>query len=271
MTTANWNAFTDTVAPAQMLITISGHAKDGKTHAALTAPGPIFVSNFDEGLSGVAEKFVQAGVSVQQSTYKVPLPTDGTVDQVKILAQTAKNQFLADVDYVLKLPGPATLVIDTHTEQWQMDRLAQFGSLQAMPYQYGPVNAEFRAFIAKIRASGKNCIFLRRLKKSYVNDNWNGLYEPAGYNDLDFEVDMNISTFRDNEGVFRARVDSSRHQAFLKGVEFRSDTKTNDICLIMAHALAADATPENPIGTSYRYNEVKFGPEYAVAAPVVVV
>ena len=45
--------------PRRLVMRISAHEKDGKTHFGLTAPPPIGVMNIDRGLEGVVEKFAK--------------------------------------------------------------------------------------------------------------------------------------------------------------------------------------------------------------------
>jgi hypothetical protein len=56
----------------RLLMAIDGPQKGGKTHFALTAPGPIGILNIDNGLEGVVEKFYDKGKTI--GVKKVTLP-----------------------------------------------------------------------------------------------------------------------------------------------------------------------------------------------------
>ena len=75
---------------------------------------------------------------------------------------------ISSYQWALAEPAVRTISVDTATELWELLRMARFGKLtQVMPYQYGPVNAEFRSLIRMAYASDKNLILLHKMRKVY--------------------------------------------------------------------------------------------------------
>ena len=204
----------------RLIVAASAHPKTGKTTLAMGATEPIYIANFDDGLEGVADDAIAAGKQVYVTSYHMPEGATPIIIQEAALPVYA--QFMADARSVLK-DGKGTLVIDTHTEQWEMCRFAYFGRIQqVMPYQYGPVNASMRAFIREMYSAGISVILNRRLAKKYVDDNWNGEYEPRGYNGLEYETQMNVKMGRvdptsTDPGYFWMQVMDCRQNSQLNG------------------------------------------------------
>jgi len=204
----------------RLIVAASAHPKTGKTTLAMGATEPIYIANFDDGLEGVADDAIAAGKQVYVTSYHMPEGATPIIIQEAALPVYA--QFMADARSVLK-GGQGTLVIDTHTEQWEMCRFAYFGRIQqVMPYQYGPVNASMRAFIREMYSAGISVILNRRLAKKYVDDNWNGEYEPRGYNGLEYETQRNVKMGRvdptgTDPGYFWMQVMDCRQNSQLNG------------------------------------------------------
>ncbi len=199
----------------RIIAAVAGHQKHGKTDFALSAPEPIFLHNFDDGLEGVVEELVKSGKEIYFKRYRMPNDRM-TVDQ----KQAAAEALFAEYKRMWKdsvARGHGTIVVDTHTEEWEIRRLAAFGKLtQVMPQHYTQVNEEFRTDIREAYDSGMNIILLQKLKKAYVANNWNGKYEPAGFADLPFTVQANLEAYRDeSDGLFKLLIKDCRQNAAL--------------------------------------------------------
>ena len=203
---------TERAAPKRRaLLSICGREKQGKTHFALTAPGPIALIDMDIGTEGVIEKFTDK--EIYYLDFKPP--------EDKVLAETDWERLVEGVTTVLEHDEIRTLIWDTATEGWELLRMARFGKLsQVMPHQYGPVNAEWRRLIRKAYDSDVNLILLHKMKKKYVNDKWNGTYERSGFADIGFLAQCNAEVSRDTEtGEFRCHVIDSRQNPDLANVD----------------------------------------------------
>lgn len=204
-------------AVTRLIVAISGLEKQGKTHFALTAPGPIALFNLDVGLEGVSSKFVREGKSV----FVYDVGRTQSPNEAKI----AWAELVKAYTSVLANKSIRTVVLDTATEVWEMLRLARFGKLaQVMPFQYGPVNAEYRALLRAAYTSDKNLVLLHKMKVKYVNDKRTGDYERSGFSDTGFIVQMNCEVFRDEDG-FNLSVLDCRHNPEMMG-----DVLTGPLC-----------------------------------------
>ncbi len=216
----------------RLIMSIGDLEKDGKTHFALTAPGPIGVIDADRGLEGVAEKFAAAGKEIHMKNYR-KMPVRTMKDNEDHIARWDA----VEEDYHVLLDDPAirTIIWDTDTELWEMIRMARFGKLtQIKSHHYGPVNAEFRKLVDEAFDSNKNLILISRYKKQYVKKNtqsddsvWNGKYDAAGFNELASIVQVNLRSrlVRDEDGasVPTITVVNCRQNMMMNGEVFEGD------------------------------------------------
>jgi hypothetical protein len=210
---------TSEVVP-RLTAAIIGREKQGKTHFALTAPGPIAVFDADYGLEGVVGKFTSIK-KVLVYRIDMPYPESKTAGKE---ASDIWDQVHDAFDEVLRNPEIRTVVFDTASELWEIARLAYLGKLeQVKPIHYGQVNAAFRRFLKKGLDSDKNILLIQKMKAEYINDSRTGDYEMAGFGDTPHIVQALIypsharksETFEDGtpitKGDFYVRVHESRH------------------------------------------------------------
>jgi len=207
----------------RMLLSICGREKQGKTHFALTAPGPIALIDMDIGTEGVIEKF--ADKKIYYLDFKPP--------EDRALAESDWDRLVEGYSAVLEHPEIRTLIWDTATEGWELLRMARFGKLsQVMPHAYGPVNAEWRRLIRKAYDADVNLILLHKMKRMYVNDKWNGKYERSGFSDIGFLAQCNAEVSRNAEtGEFRCHVIDSRQNPDLAGMDLEGPMCTFETLL----------------------------------------
>jgi hypothetical protein len=220
LTDAGFNPIDPTIHP-RVVMSLAAREKHGKTHFSMTAPGPIALFNLDLGDEGVVVKFHS---QKQIMNYDMAVPREGLKDQ----AITIWDNFKAA--YEIALAQARTVVVDTATELWELLRIARFGQLtQVMPYQYGPVNSEFRSVIRDaFKATGTNVIFLHKMKATYINDKRTGQYERSGFGDMGYMVQVNATMKRHDKSEDRAatefvlHVDDCRHNPGLIGMDLPS-------------------------------------------------
>jgi len=200
----------------RIILNVEGQEKEGKTHFALTAPGPIALIDMDTGLESVVDKFVK-GKDIWIKSYNWQDATDQ--GEWVEMWESSKASYLDAV----KSKEVRTIVVDTATEWYEMVRLARFGKLnkvamvdgKAVPLPWGPVNTEFRDLIKKVYESDKNLVLVHKLKKEYIKDTWTGDYERAGYGDMQYIVQMNIRVWRSDEGAWGITIRDCRQNAEL--------------------------------------------------------
>jgi len=210
----------DRVIQPRIIVSLSALEKQGKTHFALTAPGPIAFFSTDIGEEGVVSKFTKDKVIHIMDVARIG--EDAAEQAPEEWDRFAKAYHGALADKKVR-----SIIIDTATEIWELLRIARFGRLtQVMPYQYGPVNAEYRNLIREAYKFDKNLILIHKMKAQYINDKRTGEYDRAGFSDTGFLVQVNATAYRydaDDGGKFAFTVADCRQQPDLQEMEFEGD------------------------------------------------
>jgi len=199
--------------PYHLVASLSGLAKTGKTHFSCTAPEPIIFINVDIGTEGVVNKF-QAGFDGQPPKqvliYDVRVPKEGTTQDV-YKTMWLKLKSLVLKAYTLK---QGTIIYDTSSETYELARLAHFGKLtQVMPHNYQEVNNEWKDLLRTAYDSPMNTIFIHKMKPKWVNNARTSEFELAGFADMCYLSQINLTTHRTGEGEnieFSVSVDDCR-------------------------------------------------------------
>lgn len=167
----------------RMVMSLTGHQKTGKTHWSLmTTPEPVYYANIDIGTEGVAHKMV--GRSIQEVVVRYE------VGWQQAQYQSLWKQLMTLYDDALASES-GTLVIDSETENWELQMLSEFGrTSQIMPRNRQNLNTEKRAFINKCLESKINVVFCSRTKEVWANEQNTGQYARRGYNALDFDIQL---------------------------------------------------------------------------------
>ena len=178
--------------PIQVL-SIWGDNKTGKSTLALTAPKPMLHMDLDLGFQRAAPRF-QAEIASEEITtkrYPVPLQTrPPRIYGIKEVWQT----FQADLLKALESKTIKTVVVDTHTQLWEICRLGflqekqenQFypdGNMKKievngkyieqtlrerlLPIEYGEPNNRMRSIIYAARSMGKILVLTHYARDIY--------------------------------------------------------------------------------------------------------
>jgi hypothetical protein len=223
----------------RLICSIEGSQKRGKTHLALTAAAKrkgnrkgIGVLNFDEGLDGVVQKFMNEGKEVYHSIYKskIDLPPGKRLRGQDLLDYRSEqgDQIYRSFrkDWTFALENFRTVIVDTATELWEIMRLKQFGKLdQVKPHHYTPINREYRDMISEAYDSEANVILVHKVKDEWLNDKRTGKKELQGFKETAFLTHCHLRVFRtprdewdppDDLG-FRVEIVECRQNAELTG------------------------------------------------------
>lgn len=196
----------------RLIVSITGEQKTGKTHFALTAPGPIAYFDLDIGTEGVIHKFA----GDKEILAKRFLFDDKASEIVAKLFEEFKKDYYA----ALNAPKIKTIVIDTMSDVWEFIRLARFGKLtQIMPVRYAEVNSEMRKFIRDAFLKDKTLILLHKVREEYKNNSPTGKMKIAGFSEVPFLVQVNLETFIDPEVGNSFRFVDCRQNPELRGLE----------------------------------------------------
>lgn len=155
------------------ILSVEGQPKVGKTHLALTAPGPIAIQSLDFGTEGVVDKFEsEKDIMVKEYdlAYDFTITTRG--DESSAQAAEVRDKywkpFVDDAEEFFK--NFRTVVWDTASEVWEMLKLAYFGKLEKNPQlAYGPVNAEYKALCRLANTYRTNFVLCHQQGKVYKN------------------------------------------------------------------------------------------------------
>lgn len=226
----------------RLIVSVEGEEKTGKNNWAFTAPDPIAVFSFDQGVEGVVEKFINGkamvgGIPIGKKEIFVkeiilpPSATGGSRNNVQIAVpgfnyeqvwSTFVENYQALLDAKIR-----TIIWDTATEVYELQRLFRFGKLSEVPANmWGPVKAEYRELIRRAYNSYSNLILLNKVKPVYNENDKRipGKFELSGFNDIGYVVQINIKTFRedlpDGGSKFSIKVLDCRQNAQVNGVVY---------------------------------------------------
>ena len=172
------------VAPRKRLVmSLMGHQKTGKTHFSLEhTPRPVFYANIDLGTEGVTSKIDVADVQEVVVRYE----KGKKQEEYKRLWSEVEDLYNEALAH-----NSGTLVIDSESQRWELQMLAEFGRTeQIMPRDRGNLNSDKRAFINACLASDMNIIFCSRVREVWLNNAPTGSYERRGYNGLDYDCQV---------------------------------------------------------------------------------
>lgn len=206
-------------------LSVEGREKRGKTHFALTAPGPIIYINLDEGLDRVQPEIKFPTLDLR--VVNVPsFSRDGHPD--KVAEEALKVWENLKQIHMSALDAARTVVYDSFTEVWELARLARFGKLQSVQwFHFGPVNREFHDFIREYNRHDANLILIHKvMAEKDENGSKNGNYERKGFTHIGFDVDDFIRVDRDDNGAFFAEVVESGHNPAVRGKRFTEPGNT---------------------------------------------
>lgn len=221
----------------RLILAIDGLEKQGKTHFAFTAPGPIAYQSIDIGEEGVISKFPGKQVFIAKYRFNVrtglgassqvmrTAPKFMEMSQITQQAEEVYNRFYTDFHKAIR-SNVRTIIWDTASEVWELLRMARYGKLTEVKQEHhGPIKAEMRELIREAYDSDCNLILLHKLKSMWIdNQRQYGKYERQGMPDMGFLVQCNATVRRDREsGLFSVEVTDCRQNASLMGLRLEGD------------------------------------------------
>lgn len=209
----------------RIILSTQAHRKGGKSHFALTAPGPVAYLNFDKESEEDVMKHFQNKVIYKKGYW----PESDEQEEQKRIA----DMFESDFKDVSSSPSVRTIVVDTESEVWEIMRMAEFGRLSNVAHLFTPLNRRYRQLLYLAHSTDKNYIFNHRLKKEYLNNEWTGGWIPSGFGEIGYVAQCNVELWRDDEPtvredlsesyLFHCRVLDSSQTSMAKGVVLTSD------------------------------------------------
>lgn len=219
------------LTPKRTLIVMSyGMDGTGKTdHALRTGPEPVFHIITDPNAEAVHKRVARETgremhyFMLDYNRADVPGLRGKADAEVKASWQADWKKFTDAYRSALSL-RQGTLVIDTATEEYELQRLAEFGRISQRGQNYGPINREQKDLMRAAYESDLNVIFVHKMRKVYKgegdNASWTGEWEPACWSDMRFEVEVRLRhTFEG--GSFYVEVEKHNKAYELVGVKER--------------------------------------------------
>ena len=164
-TAVDWTARfekADSVAKPRIIGLSTGEVGSGKTAFWLSAPGPIAVFSFDQGLEGVIEDF-QAQKDIYVNEYEWA-PVEG--ETTKQEAVELRDRFIEDFEAALR--GARTLLIDKESQLYEVYRYAEFGGPSAAPKDYAALNQKLRRLLNMPKMTNVNFGLIEGMKDQWV-------------------------------------------------------------------------------------------------------
>ena len=106
------------------------------------------------------------------------------------------------------------------TEAWEVFRFAEFGRESAMGRDYGPVNGMYRGLLQEAYDAGVNLQLIQKVKEKWVNEKPTGDFEPVGFKQANYIVQVNISHAWSRETGFVSTIVNCRQNVNLWGMDF---------------------------------------------------
>ena len=226
-----------------VLMEVCGDADTGKSHFALTAPGPICYVHFMEKVDGLLEGAASRGVTIRQCKIGDVLRgnSKAIIDLAEVAAQRLELAITGAYEWA------RTIIVDTHTEAWEVVQLAKLGGLtpdtkdedQVRKGQlvYAELNARWASMMKEFRINGvkynrTNLIFIGQTKAEYkkvagsTRAEATGRTVSAGQKQMSFHMDVRLRTYYKN-GVYSATCEKPWFNDAMRGFEFSGDDMLN--------------------------------------------
>lgn len=239
-----WEDAPTEITDRGVIMAVYGDTGSGRTSLALTAPGPIAFAHAGEKIAGVVQKATkQREIRVLNFGAVLTGSPQDIVNQAQPVWQKVRKGLMGAMVY----QGWARSgVIDTHTELWELLRLAEFGELNPQgrtDSNYGPVNARWRSLFKWHRAQDepktKNLIVIGQTRDEYTKPKGKGQGERtgrtiwAGQKEVHFMADVVVRTSRDLDGEltgeaggFVATIEKGWYNAAVEGLQLFNDDIT---------------------------------------------
>ncbi len=191
------------VTRPNLLVSIAGSPKTGKTHLAFTFPEPIKVFSFDFGARLVASKFKGKQIDIVE----YPLPIMDTLSSKPYADELEKmaKQVRKDIAEAIDSGEYKTVVIDTLAALWEIIRLAAAAEENrdklGRARDYGEVNVQVKSIFTRAALHGVNLVVISYLKDKYVDDKPTGSTVIDGWKHTEGAADICLQTRRESRSV----------------------------------------------------------------------
>lgn len=227
-----------------ILVSISGLPKSGKTHLAMTFPEPIKVFSFDLGADFVRTKFPDKKIDVQN--FVLPIVESGN----ETWALPVWERFYAEFKKVAESGEYQTVVLDTASavestlrqailEELQQDKP---GKQKLATNEYVARNLRMAAIFARARTLGINLVTIQYLREQWIRRPGSDKADPTGeliidgWNQTEGQADVNIemeTKVKAGKTVMIATIKSNRFDRDFNGKQYEDTTYDEVIAVLL--------------------------------------
>lgn len=155
------------MAKPYLKLALEGWHRTGRSHLALSSPGPVGCIVFDGNTEHVAQKLMAGGSEIYLNKDYMPKSSLNVLQSQETYRQ-AWNSFQKTYFGVLLPSAVRTMVIDTSSDAWELCRLAELGTLgggttekSVNQSNYGKINNVWRQMV---NSCEKNLILTHKLQ-----------------------------------------------------------------------------------------------------------
>jgi hypothetical protein len=225
---------------ARVVWSIDGLDKSGKTHFALTAPGPILYQDVDIGSEGMIEKFLEKK-KIERKEYMFLRDVRKGKEDLKKAAQPVWSKFLDDYYEALessgrygtpfKKDGVRTIIWDNGADIWSLCLMTHLGKdIQIQPTERTQANSVFKEVVKAAFMYNANLLIIHQLGPSF--ENARVLERRGAMNKIPFLIQTAVETsnkkVKNDDGdlvsEFYYKITTHRADTNMEGEVFEGDT-----------------------------------------------
>jgi hypothetical protein len=235
-----------------ILTSISGLPKTGKTHLSMTWPAPVKVFSFDQGADFVRSKFPDDKV-IDVQNFVLPLVEDENMTW----ASPVWDDFYAAYKEAVEGDEYQTVVIDTATAaeavlrqavlEWLQDKAADSGKekKRLATNEYQARNLRMKAIFDNAKIHGVNLVTIQYLGEKWAKTGSSDRAQPTGelilqgWNQTEGMADVNIEMETkavkvkgEDKTIMVATIKSNRFDREMNGKSF-NDTSYDEIVALL--------------------------------------
>lgn len=200
MSDVTWQTTVEELTASPLMIEIYGRTYSGRTHLALThrPTQPTAFLHCSERIHGTIEQFISTR---DIRVYDFGAAISGrTREEIKASADTSLSKFTdAWLDAVT---WARTIILDTHTDTWELFRLAYFGGEKPETFKgmerrealWADINGAWRMLFTTAKTAGVDLVLTAKAKDEWKNDKPTGRIKSAGQKDIAYNCDIRLET-----------------------------------------------------------------------------
>ncbi len=225
-----WQPAPTELTRKSVFLEVYGDTGTGRTSFALSSPAPIALIHASEKIEGIIQPFAR-DKEIRLCDFGQAIFNRNSKD---IEIQAGKVWSILREAWYDAFTWARTIILDTHTEAWELLRLAAFGALKPVKGRvdanYGPVNAEWRSLFKHFRHQDKaNVIVIGQTKEEYKGTTGMGQRTGrtirSGQKEIPYIADAIVRTSHNN-GEFASTIEKGWWNAHSEGIELSDDMNT---------------------------------------------